>query len=228
MRFFKGELVCRKENNKILAKITGRLGAVKKELSIAKLKAHVKYGLLYQNEQGQWRIADNQDTARIPTGLYTYVCTEMGFIRLEPLVQGETKHLVLADHAEKIRYAGWIKFKEDGSGEIEYWNNDSGGYKPSPHQCQQAGLPLELFQNESESPRSREIDAKIFCLDAHKQAIQAEAARTILHTYKQYKACKQVDTFQRLRNKERLKVIANNAEPRDDEISKQAIRVTCA
>lgn len=229
MQFFKAELITRKENNKIIAKVTERLTAIKKELNTIQLKPHVKYGLLYQNETGAWRIADNHETARIPSGLYTYVCTKSGFIRLEPLLYGETKHLVLSEYAEKVRYAGWISFKKDGGGEMEFWNNDSGGYKPSPHQCHQAGLPLDLFQNNSPNLHGdKMMGDDVFCLEKHKQAIQQKAAQTIFNAYKNYQARKQNKAYRALRTKARLAAISNDNEPALDETPKQAIIVPCS
>jgi hypothetical protein len=225
MRFFKP--IERKETNKIIARISERLTAIKKELDINKLKTHVKYGILYQNEMGQWRIVDNQPTARIPSGLYTYVCTKAGFIRLEPLLHGETKHLVLSDYADEIRYAGWISFKKDGSGDMEYWNNDSGGYKPSPYQCQQAGLPIELFQNLSISPRENETTDNMFDLDTHQQAIKQAAANTIIGAFRHYKTHLQGNAYQVLRAKEQA-IVVNNTVSIADEMPTEAITVSCS
>jgi hypothetical protein len=126
-----------------------------KGLTEISLKSELRYGLLYKNATGDWRIADKTATDSVPEGLYTYVRTKQGFIHIVPVMRGETKHLILADYAENVRYAGCISFKKDGSGEIEHWDNDSGGYKPSPSLYYRAGLPLNLFKDKSMSQRAK-------------------------------------------------------------------------
>lgn len=101
------------------------------------------YGLLYKNDQNEWRITDQYGMEQIPCGVYTFVRTTLGFIRVAPAPQGTTNHLEVANYAAEVLYAGEIAFNTQGK--MLSWNNQSGGYRPNFYQASQAGLPLDIF-----------------------------------------------------------------------------------
>lgn len=101
------------------------------------------YGILYQNDKNEWRVADQYGTDQIPCGVYTFIRTTTGFIRVAPAPQGTTNHLEVANYAAEVRYAGEISFNSQGK--MLSWNNQSGGYQPDFQQASQAGLPLDIF-----------------------------------------------------------------------------------
>lgn len=110
------------------------------------------YGILHQNDKNEWRVADQYGTDQIPCGVYTFIRTTTGFIRVAPAPQGTTNHLEVANYAAEVRYAGEISFNSQGK--MLSWNNKSGGYRPDFHQASQAGLPLDIF-----SPVSRDTQS---------------------------------------------------------------------
>jgi hypothetical protein len=95
--------------------------------------------LLIELDTKRWIIYDNiTDTQFAPDPHQTYIFVTMAdkSIRIAPALQGG--HALLSENAKYIRFAGEVQFNEKG--QIEYWNNQSGGYYPSPYLAHQAGL----------------------------------------------------------------------------------------
>jgi len=145
----------RKETNSLIELFVAQLR--KRTLLVAtdKLKKVINYGILYKNKQQQWRIADKNNAGSIPQGTYIFVRMTSGFIRVQP-ADSSIKHLGLASYAEKVLYAGEVAFKDNGSGEMLWWSNQSGGYKPVASLNFLANLPTNLFH--TATPSSEDLE----------------------------------------------------------------------
>lgn len=142
--------ILRQENNRILMRGASREALEKANAAPEKLKDLIKYGLLYQDEAGKWLIATKDHDATTPNGSYAFVRTKTGFLRVWPIKDGATMHLLLSGYADSVRYAGEIAFSAKGT--MLSWNNQSGGYLPPEELQAQAGLPRELYEQKCYSP----------------------------------------------------------------------------
>jgi hypothetical protein len=159
----------RKEKNLVLEKIATRRIVKQKELAnkIANscnmskeelvnarktFKENIPYGLLYQNSEQQWRIADKRGAENIPCdGIYAFVRSKIGFLRaIKPNAIQDSMHLICADYAGEVNYSGILRFDK---GLLEWWSNDSGSYKPRSENFHQAGLPENCFIDEAKLPK---------------------------------------------------------------------------
>lgn len=148
MRFFKP--IIRQETNIIIEKIARRKREKSYNFTLSEVKENINHGLLYQNENKEWRIATKDNSEEVPYGRYVFVRTITGFTRVAPSFHGA--HSVLAGYRKELRYAGEVIFDENGH--LIEWNNCSGAYKPLARLFMQAGLPAEKFAPEpgSQSP----------------------------------------------------------------------------
>jgi len=73
----------------------------------------------------------------IPSGKYIFVRPSQGDI----LMHQRYRHPVLAQ-GKPVLYAGEAYFR---SGELQWWSNASGNYRPDAAHAEQAGLPMEQF-----------------------------------------------------------------------------------
>jgi hypothetical protein len=73
----------------------------------------------------------------LPNTRYVFVTDQQGAIRMHP----RYRHPVIAD-GKPVRYAGEADFQH---GELRWWSNASGNYKPDRRHAEQAGLPLDRF-----------------------------------------------------------------------------------
>jgi hypothetical protein len=170
------------------------------------------YGLLYQNNQNEWRVADKLGMEQIPCGTYTFVRTITGFIRVAPAPQGNTNHLEIADHAAELQFAGEVAFNIHGK--MLSWNNKSGNYRPDYHLAAQAGLPLDIF-----CPIYGDTDSA--SLQDIQKPVRKRRLSGIGFTTKSYHQANEDDHFAQLRAKKRQEtavIHAQNTENRNPSI----------
>lgn len=74
---------------------------------------------------------------RIPHAKYIFVSQANGDVRLHP----HYRHPALAE-GQSVRYAGEAEFRH---GQLLWWSNASGNYRPDATYASQAGLPMERF-----------------------------------------------------------------------------------
>jgi hypothetical protein len=139
MRFFKP--IYRQETSPVKAKIAQRKRERSHQYTLTETKENIDFGLLYQNENKEWRIATKHNREEVPVGSYVFVRTTTGFTRVVPSFHGA--HSVLAEYRNELRYAGEVIF--DQNGQLIEWNNGSGAYHPPTRLRVQANLPLEKF-----------------------------------------------------------------------------------
>lgn len=139
MRFFKP--ICRQETSPVIAKIAQRKRERSRHFTLAEIKESIGFGLLYQNENKEWRIATKHNSEEVPMGSYVFIRTMTGFTRVVPSFHGA--HSILAEYRKELRYAGEVVF--DHKGHLVEWNNCSGAYRPPADLFRQAGLPAEKF-----------------------------------------------------------------------------------
>ncbi|HJZ70598.1 MAG TPA: hypothetical protein VKE51_02605 [Vicinamibacterales bacterium] len=87
---------------------------------------------------GQYRLSSPRSHGQtLPNARFVFITSAEGEIRMHP----RYRHPVLADgHA--VRYAGEAQFRH---GQLEWWSNASGNYRPDAQHATQAGLPMESF-----------------------------------------------------------------------------------
>jgi hypothetical protein len=87
---------------------------------------------------GQYRLTRPDSRGQIlPNARFVFVTNADGAIRMHQ----RYRHPVLAEgHA--VRYAGEAQFRH---GNLEWWSNASGNYRPDANHALQAGLPMENF-----------------------------------------------------------------------------------
>jgi hypothetical protein len=73
----------------------------------------------------------------IPHARYIFVSQANGDVRMHP----HYRHPVLAE-GQAVRYAGEAEFRH---GQLVWWSNASGNYRPDATYASQAGLPMERF-----------------------------------------------------------------------------------
>jgi hypothetical protein len=73
----------------------------------------------------------------VPNSRYVFVTTTAG----ETLLHPRYRHPALAQ-GRPVLYAGEASFN---NGELEWWSNASGNYRPDPNHAAQAGLPMDQF-----------------------------------------------------------------------------------
>ena len=73
----------------------------------------------------------------IPHARYIFVSQANGDVRMHP----HYRHPVLAE-GQAVRYAGEAEFRH---GQLVWWSNASGNYRPDATYASQAGLPMECF-----------------------------------------------------------------------------------
>ena len=73
----------------------------------------------------------------LPNARYVFVTETSGVIRMHP----SYRHPVLSE-GRSVAYAGEAAFRH---GQLEWWSNASGHYRPDAGHAEQAGLPLENF-----------------------------------------------------------------------------------
>jgi len=73
----------------------------------------------------------------IPHAKYIFVSQANGNVRMHP----HYRHPVLAE-GQPVRYAGEAEFRH---GQLVWWSNASGNYRPDATYASQAGLPMERF-----------------------------------------------------------------------------------
>jgi hypothetical protein len=87
---------------------------------------------------GQYRIMRPHAHGQLlPNARFVFITSADGEIRLHP----RYRHPVLAN-GEPVRYAGEAQFRH---GQLEWWSNASGNYRPDPQHASQAGLPMDTF-----------------------------------------------------------------------------------
>lgn len=95
---------------------------------------------------GKWRTIKG-NSAWSATGLYIFVRLNSRFYVCKAnLRANDIGHLELA-HGQSVEYAGEIKFSgRKKRGQLCYWDNGSGHYKPPASAAGQAQLPIDLFR----------------------------------------------------------------------------------
>jgi hypothetical protein len=73
----------------------------------------------------------------VPNSKYVFVRMTSGEIRMHP----QFRHPVLAE-GKPVLYAGEAYF---ANGNLSWWSNGSGNYRPDPDHALQANLPMERF-----------------------------------------------------------------------------------
>ena len=73
----------------------------------------------------------------MPNAKFVFVTEDNGTIKMHP----RYRHPVLAA-GRAVRYAGEAQFRH---GQLEWWSNASGNYRPDSGHAPQAGLPMERF-----------------------------------------------------------------------------------
>jgi len=87
---------------------------------------------------GQYRVTRPQGHGQLlPNTKFVFITSAAGEIRMHP----RYRHPVLAD-GQPVRYAGEAQFRH---GQLEWWSNASGNYRPDAKHAAQAGLPMESF-----------------------------------------------------------------------------------
>jgi len=87
----------------------------------------------------------------LPNAKFVFVTEASGAIRMHP----RFRHPVLAE-GRPVRYAGEAEFRH---GQLEWWSNASGNYRPDAGHAQQAGLPMERFVTFEESRSGQQRQA---------------------------------------------------------------------
>ena len=99
---------------------------------------------LHKNDNDEWQLTGSDGKKTKPSGDYGFVTLlNENFIRVAPL--NKSVHLVLSEGAENINYAGEVYF--NAQGELLFFNNQSGAYKPPSHLCAQSGFPPACFRS---------------------------------------------------------------------------------
>src|SRR5262249_25516481 len=87
---------------------------------------------------GQYRLMKPHAHGQtLPNSRFVFITSAEGEIRMHP----RYRHPVLAN-GEPVRYAGEAQFRH---GQLEWWSNASGNYRPDAAHAVQAGLPMENF-----------------------------------------------------------------------------------
>lgn len=87
---------------------------------------------------GRYRVRRANLPAQIPAhSKFIFVTDLQGRLIAHP----QYRHPVLAE-GKAVRYAGEVSF---ANGELEWWSNASGNYRPDANHAAQAGLPMEKF-----------------------------------------------------------------------------------
>lgn len=94
----------------------------------------------------KWRYKTPQGKVLTPNGEYNFVVQE-GKIYIARQKFSWGSHIDIA-RGNKVDFAGQIRFghNKNNRGQIKYWNNASGHYKPLADLAGNAGLPLDLFR----------------------------------------------------------------------------------
>jgi len=87
---------------------------------------------------GQYRVmTPHGHGQKLPNEKYVFITSAGGEIRMHP----RYRHPVLAN-GQAVRYAGEAQFRH---GQLEWWSNASGNYRPDAQHAAQAGLPMDSF-----------------------------------------------------------------------------------
>ena len=87
---------------------------------------------------GQYRLTKPHSHGQtLPNARFVFITSAAGEIRMHP----RYRHPVLAE-GQPVRYAGEAQFRH---GQLEWWSNASGNYRPDPQHAVQAGLPMQNF-----------------------------------------------------------------------------------
>jgi len=87
---------------------------------------------------GQYRLQRREQHGHyVPNARYIFVSQTNGDVLMHP----RYRHPTLAE-GKPVLYAGEVEFK---NGELSWWSNASGNYRPDPGHAEQAGLPMERF-----------------------------------------------------------------------------------
>lgn len=189
--------ITRKQDNTVIEKLAAkRLSSIlqpKKKLTNISSSIPIPYGILFM-DQGRWLVVD-QNGIKPPEGVYTFVRTLLGFIRVAPAPDGKTNHLVVADYAHKVRYAGVICFSLLSNNEavLKFWNNESGGYRPSSKLAHLAGLPMPLFKPFSLTPNHTDSPK----LEENKKIGSSKVAKEKISPLKMSKSISEPTSFKR-------------------------------
>ncbi|MBW4614023.1 MAG: hypothetical protein KME21_12260 [Desmonostoc vinosum HA7617-LM4] len=93
----------------------------------------------------KWRYKTFQNKVFTPNGEYNFI-VQGGNIYIARQKFGLGDHIDITK-GNNVDFAGQIRFghNKKNKGQIKYWNNASGHYKPSVNEAGNAGLPLDLF-----------------------------------------------------------------------------------
>lgn len=84
----------------------------------------------------------------VPNARYIFVRMTSGEIRMHP----QFRHPVLAE-GKPVLYAGEAYFR---NGNLDWWSNGSGNYRPDPDHAVQANLPMDRFFTYEEILRGKQ------------------------------------------------------------------------
>jgi hypothetical protein len=93
----------------------------------------------------KWRYKTPHKKVFTPNDEYNFV-VQRGQIYIARQKFSFGSHIDIA-RGNNVAFAGQIRFghNKNNKGQIKYWNNASGHYKPSANSAGNAGLPLNLF-----------------------------------------------------------------------------------
>ncbi len=91
---------------------------------------------------GKWRTTDSAGNYFTAKGEYEFVTIRGNTFVARP----GTGHYHISHGSKSVDFVGHIRFGRGASrGQIKFWNNNSGHYKPTPDRAWQAKLPLDKF-----------------------------------------------------------------------------------
>lgn len=98
-----------------------------------------RFELVYQ--QNKWYTVNFSGTLRTASGKYNFVT-----IAVKIYVHRYGGHLDIA-RGQPVQYAGEVQFSgRTNRGQLRWWNNQSGHYRPANSSAIQAELPIDKFR----------------------------------------------------------------------------------
>jgi filamentous hemagglutinin len=112
----------------------------------------IHIGFRLEERKGKWVTVATDGSIRTATGRYLFV-TRGGMIYVSRQYIGRViGHCDISGGAD-VDYAGEIQFSgRKKRGQIRWWTNRSGHYKPDESDADEAGLPIGFFRQWQEVP----------------------------------------------------------------------------
>lgn len=102
-----------------------------------------------ENRNGKWAEVRYDGTVRSGSGRYDFVTKDVTIYIVKAEQERRERQIGHFDLArgKNVNFAGQIQFSgRRCRGQIRWWSNHSGHYRPTPAAAHQADLPLELFR----------------------------------------------------------------------------------